>query len=145
MSGNNVKTNSGSISYSVGEVFYSYIGQNTYNLSQGIQHAKESTRNKENTGTPEDTDILGEQPLGEISMYPNPTTNFVTLAIKGVVSFENKQRTYYLYDFQGKLLKQNKITQGYTEIDLSNLSTSLYLLQVFVDDLIWKTFKISKK
>ena len=37
-SGNNATGSSGSVSYSIGQVFYTYIGQSVYNVSQGIQH-----------------------------------------------------------------------------------------------------------
>ncbi len=37
-SGNNASGSSGSVSYSIGQVFYTYIGQSEYNVEQGIQH-----------------------------------------------------------------------------------------------------------
>ncbi|WP_396186171.1 T9SS sorting signal type C domain-containing protein [Flavobacterium sp.] len=37
-SGNNATDSSGSVSYSIGQVFYTYIGQSVYNVAQGIQH-----------------------------------------------------------------------------------------------------------
>ncbi len=39
-SGTNASGNSGSVSYSIGQVFYTYIGQSVYEIAQGIQHAE---------------------------------------------------------------------------------------------------------
>jgi hypothetical protein len=39
-SGNNATSSSGTVTYSIGEVFYTYIEQSTYNLAQGIQQVQ---------------------------------------------------------------------------------------------------------
>jgi len=39
-SGANASGGSGSVSYSIGQVFYTYIGQSIYDVAQGIQHAE---------------------------------------------------------------------------------------------------------
>jgi trimeric autotransporter adhesin len=39
-SGNNATGSSGSVSYSIGQVFYTYIGQSIYDVAQGIQHSE---------------------------------------------------------------------------------------------------------
>ena len=38
--GANATGSSGSVTYSIGQVFYTYIGQSIYNVAQGIQHAE---------------------------------------------------------------------------------------------------------
>lgn len=37
-SGSNATGSSGSVTYSIGQVFYTYIGESVYNVAQGIQH-----------------------------------------------------------------------------------------------------------
>ena len=39
-SGTNASGSSGSVSYSIGQVFYKYIGQSIYDVAQGIQHTE---------------------------------------------------------------------------------------------------------
>lgn len=135
-SGSNATGSSGSVTYSIGQVFYTYIGvQTVYNVAQGIQHQE----NDENLGTPEI-----EKPTTEIFVFPNPTVDFVNISMKGD-ELESANRSYRLYDLQGRLLKQNVITQSETQISLNNFSSSLYVLTVYVDNKLYKSFKILKK
>lgn len=39
-SGNNAISSSGTVTYSIGQVFYTYIGESVYNVAQGIQHVE---------------------------------------------------------------------------------------------------------
>ena len=39
--GNNASGSSGTVSYSIGQVFYTYIGESVYRVAQGIQHDQE--------------------------------------------------------------------------------------------------------
>lgn len=135
-SGSNATGNSGSVTYSIGQVFYTYIGDDSvYNVAQGVQHQEAEA-------------TLGEPevivPTTEILVYPNPTTDYVNLKMTGT-ELESAQRSYKLYDIQGRVLRQNTITDTETQVSLSNLSTSIYLLTVYVDNKLLKTFKILKK
>ena len=58
---------------------------------------------------------------------------------------ENGPRSYQLYDIQGRILKQNTINQSETQINLTDLSSSIYILQVYLNNKVLKTFKILKK
>lgn len=136
--GQNATSNTGSFSYSVGQVFYTYIGESVYNVAQGIQHVN-MLENNENINRPEDINV----PEAHIVVYPNPTTDLINLTMTGV-DLEKGANTYQLFTYQGKLLQQNSIDGDHTQINLSNLSSSTYLLQVFVDNKILKTFKILK-
>jgi len=133
-SGSDASGSSGSVTYSIGQVFYSSIEESEYNVVQGIQH--QETYNSLDT-----QDVI--DPKIEISIYPNPTTDFVNINMEGY-ELENGLKSYQLYDFQGRLLKQNTINQNGTQVNLSDLSSSIYLLQVYVDNKALKTFKIIK-
>jgi len=135
-SGNDAIGSSGTVTYSIGQVFYTYIGESVYNVAQGIQHEEINLI----IDTPENSAKLQT----EIFIFPNPTTDFVNVNMKGY-EFENGPRSYQLYDYQGRLLKQNTINQTETQINLNNLSTSIYILQVYVNNKVLKTFKIIKK
>lgn len=138
--GKNLIGNSGSVNYSIGQVFFSNFSDNTHQIAEGIQvgyqeNIEENIKN-EDSDIPEDSSI-------DVVVYPNPATNLINLVSDGL-TYENSLNSYQLYDYQGKLLKQNIIQQTTTQIDLTKLNASLYLLQVFVEQKLWKTFKIVK-
>jgi hypothetical protein len=135
-SGNDAIGSTGTVTYSIGQVFYTYIGQSIYNVAQGIQH--DEVTEKTLTTKPE---IV--EPKTDIFIFPNPTVDYVSINMEGYDS-ENGQRSYQLYDLQGRLLKQNTINQSETQVSLTDLSASLYILQLYVDNKVLKTFKIIK-
>jgi hypothetical protein len=137
-SGDDALGNSGSVSYSIGQVFFTYIGESVYNVAQGVQQSN-LTDNKENIDRPEDID----SPEVNVIVYPNPTTDFVNLSMKGL-DLDNGQNVYHLFNYQGKLIEKSNINEVKTEIDLRHLSSSVYILQVFIKNKIFKTFKILK-
>ena len=63
----------------------------------------------------------------DISVYPNPTTNTITIAIKNIGT--NSIAT--LYDMQGRELKMQKLNAQHTQINLQGLSEGNYVLKVF--------------
>jgi hypothetical protein len=135
-SGNDATGSSGTVTYSIGQIFYTYIGQSVYNVAQGIQH-EEISQTLATKGN-------AVEPKTEIFIFPNPTTDFVNINMEGFES-ENGTRSYQLYDYQGRLLKQNTINQAETQINLSDLSSSIYILTVYNNNKVLKTFKILKK
>jgi hypothetical protein len=135
-SGNNASGSTGTVTYSIGQVFYTYIGESVYNVAQGIQH--------EEINTILATKVNVEEPKTEIVIFPNPTTDYVNINMSGV-EFYNGQQSYQLYDIQGRLLKQDQINQAESQINLTDLSSSLYILQIHEDNKVLKTFKIVKK
>jgi hypothetical protein len=135
-SGANAIGSAGTVTYSIGQVFYTYIGQSVYNVAQGIQHEE-----LEKTLTTPENSV---KPKTEIFIFPNPTTDFVTINMEGL-EFENESSSYQLYDIQGRVLKQNTINQSETQINLNDLSSSIYILQVYLNNKVLKTFKILKK
>lgn len=136
-SGSNANGTSGNVTYSIGQVFYTYIGESEsiYNVAQGIQHQE-----KEETSETPETEV----PKTEVFIFPNPTTDYVNLRLNGLEALSG-MRHYKLYDIQGRLLKQGEIDGTEIQISLSNLSSSIYILTVFIDNQILKTFKILKK
>ncbi|WJS94232.1 T9SS type A sorting domain-containing protein [Flavobacterium johnsoniae] len=135
-SGNNATGTSGTVAYSIGQVFYTYMGVDAvYNVAQGIQQqVKDETL---------DTPDVEEPAKAEMFVYPNPTADFVNISMNGI-ELEGGQRSYRLYDIQARLLKQNTINQADTQVSLNNLSPSIYILVVYVDNKILKSFKIIK-
>lgn len=135
-SGEDASGDFGSVAYSIGQVFYTQIGESNFNVSQGIQQGEFNQ-----TLAVEENSV---EPKAEIFIFPNPTTDFVIVNMAGD-EFENGSCSYQLYDFQGRLVKQNIIIQNETKIDLYDLSSSLYLLHLYANNKTLKTFKIIKK
>lgn len=135
-SGADAASGFGTVTYSIGQVFYTYIGLSVFNVAQGVQHEDiEDTLSKQKHSV---------EPKTEIFIFPNPTTDYVIVNMEGY-EFKNGIRSYQLYDLQGRLLNQNTINQTETQIDLNNLNSAIYILQIYVDNKVLKTFKIIKK
>lgn len=135
-SGSSVSGSSGTVTYSIGQVFYTYIGEEpVFSIAQGIQHQEK--------GGNLDIPQVDEPVKAQMFVFPNPTADFVTISMNGVES-EGGQRSYRLYDIQARLLMQNTINQEETQVSLNNLSPSIYILVVYVDSKILKSFKIIK-
>jgi len=132
---------SGTASYTIGQVVYfTYSGTNG-TVAQGVQQ-------------PFEISVLSSVLEGDginlsYSVYPNPTSDFLTLKIAPSTSFSNQFTTYQLYDISGKLLMNNRIEGNETTIAMSNLSNGIYILKVFQKKFSTvpreiKTFKIIK-
>lgn len=134
--GNDATGSSGSVAYSIGQVIYTYIGESVYTVAQGIQQQVKNA----NLEIPE----VPVEAKAEIVVYPNPTTDYVNIKLKDLEA-TNDKRFYQLYDIQGKLLKQSAISDAETEVSLSGLRTSIYILRVNVNNKVSKSFKILKK
>jgi hypothetical protein len=67
-----------------------------------------------------------------ISVYPNPATSHLTLELQPANTLHNIMIN--MYDLQGKLLLQQPLQQQKTEINISDLSRGLYLLQVTCEE-----------
>ena len=76
----------------------------------------------------------------EIAAFPNPATDYLNLQVD-----EFNNLSYQLYDLNGRLLEQNDIQNNKTEISLTNLPSSTYILRVLQKGKELKTFKIIKK
>jgi hypothetical protein len=135
-SGTNATGSSGTVSYSVGQVFYTYIGsQSVYNVAQGIQH-QETIKNIDLV-----ENIVAK---AEAFVFPNPTTDFVNISIKGM-DLKAGQQSYQLYDLQGRLIKQDKINDVQSQVNLNHLSPSIYILSINANSKVLNTFKIIKQ
>jgi len=134
--GGNVSGNGGSVSYSVGQVVYTTNTGTTGSVAQGVQQPYEISV------------ITGiEKAKGidlSVSAYPNPTTDYLTLSIDAERSRSIQSMSYQLYDMNGKLLQNEKITGNQTSIAMSKLVPATYFVRVTEGNKEVKTFKIIK-
>src|SRR4030042_3969131 len=123
----------GNASYSVGQVVYTTNTGTNSSVAQGIQQPYEISVV---TGL-EDAKGITLQ----CSVYPNPTSDFLTLKVE---NFSLSTLTFQLYDLNGKLLENKKIESNETSIVMSNLNRAAYFLKVIQYNKEIKTFKIVK-
>ncbi len=133
-SGGEASGSGGSSSYSVGQVVYTTNTGTNGSVAQGVQQPYEISVV---TGIEEAKDINLS-----VSMYPNPTTDFLQLKVE---SEKLKDLSYQLYDITGKLLQSEKITGSQTSIVMSNLLPATYFVKVIQGNKEVKTFKIVKR
>lgn len=120
----------GTVSYSVGQVFYTTQTGANENVTQGVQQSYEISAT---------TDINESAVKFDISIYPNPTANFLTLKIENTDNL-----SYQLFDINGKLIESKTVSNNSSNISLENQPPSTYFLKVTQDNLLIKTFKITK-
>jgi hypothetical protein len=137
VSGDNALGSGGSVSYSVGQVVYTTNSGTTGTVSQGVQQPYEISV------------ITGFEDIKwmnlNCSVYPNPTTDYLTLKIDASASIPIRNLSYQLYDMNGRLLESGKLESHETQIVMVNLVPETYLLEVFDQNKIVKSFKIIKR
>jgi hypothetical protein len=77
----------------------------------------------------------------ELSAYPNPTTNNLTLNLGKT---ELSTLNFQLYDVSGILIESRKIISSTETIGMANLPSTTYFLKVSNNNNEVKTFKIIK-
>jgi hypothetical protein len=120
----------GTVSYSVGQVVYTTATGINGSVTQGVQQPYEVST----------TVGINETSINlELSVYPNPTTDYLTLKVD-----DNSNLNYQVYDLQGKVIENKKVSSTTTSINVENLPKAIYFLNVTKNNRIVKTFKIIK-
>ncbi|QOD60984.1 T9SS type A sorting domain-containing protein [Polaribacter haliotis] len=132
-SSGNVKTNNGSFTYSVGQIFNNQYSSTKGSISFGVQNAYEiyTTLGLLNT----DINL-------KMAVYPNPIVNNLNLSIKNYIT---KDLTFVIYDILGKKQIANKILAEQTIINVKKLPNTIYFLKIIKNNKPIKIFKIIKK
>jgi hypothetical protein len=120
----------GTSSYSVGQVVYTTATGTNGSLAQGVQQPYEIFVT---IGIKETSINL------ELSVYPNPTTDYLTLKLD-----EFETLNFQLIDLQGKIIENKKVSSTTTSINVENLPKALYFLNVTKNNKVVKSFKIIK-
>lgn len=132
--GGNVSGSQGSVSYTVGQVVYEAVKGSNGSVTVGVQQPYEIST------------VSGTEQAKGISLiahtYPNPTTDYLMLKVE---DSEFSSLQYQLYDMQGKMLQQQKITSGETSIQMGRYPPATYLLKITNNNQEITTFKIIKK
>jgi hypothetical protein len=125
----------GSVSFSVGQVGYTYITGEAGSATLGVQQS-----NVFNIVATEDLDKTWE-----ISFYPNPASEAVFIELKdaGVLQKFNLLKAR-LYDPAGRLIVEQEIQEPVTRLPINNLTDAFYILQISQDQTMIKSFKLFK-
>ena len=116
-SGGEATGTGGTVAYSLGQALYSTHGVSGGSIAEGVQHAYEIytvSLNEMNNNT-------------SLSVYPIPTAEYLVLEIGDI---KHEKLFYELYDLQGKLAISGKIMTRQTEINIANLSSGAYFIDV---------------
>ena len=131
-SGGEAHGSTGTISFSIGQAFYAPVFTEKGSHSPGIQQTYE---------------VL-ELPTQEffstnlqLAVYPNPATHRITLDIE---HSEISGLTYDLFSTSGQILRTGAIRDTKTEVSLEEFGAAIYLLKVFRNSELLKTFQIIK-
>ena len=123
---------SGSVDYSIGQVFFSEHTPSSYSYAEGIHGYEISTIG----------DILIEGVSLEIAVYPNPAIDYFTL------SFESEVFSGYtaaLTSQDGRRVLEWEINEQESTTEIAHLLPGVYLLSIINKGTIMKTFQIIKK
>lgn len=86
------------------------------------------------TGTPESSIVENE-----ISIFPNPASNEITIQSDKWIHKDN----YIIYDYQGNLILTGKLISENTFVDISNFSNGMYFLKI--DNHLGEIYKLLKQ
>lgn len=107
----------GAVAYSIGQVVYTTNTDASGTVIQGVQQAYEIF-----------TVGIKETELNiSLSVFPNPTTNNLTLQIS---DYNNEKLSYQLFDMQGKSLSNRLVTNQQTQINTASLPPATYFINV---------------
>lgn len=113
------------------------------NAGNRLTHQKEIVVQTRGALSDEEEPSVYEEELSEtkVTIYPNPTRGMLKIDISGVEKFENARIS--LYDLTGKLLQQWAGISQSNEIDLSERTPGMYIMQVAYNGKIssWKIIK----
>ncbi len=73
-----------------------------------------------------DNASLNELDGASVSLYPNPTDDFVTIKLEG----RTDGYSYQVSDLAGRILQTNNIVNGSALVDLSSYSDGIYLINI---------------
>ena len=126
--GDSYSNASGNIDFTIGEVIINTATDGTNDLTQGFHQTNWNF-----------VALEDHSPSYEATIFPNPTSEL--LYIK-TITFENV--TCALYDAQGKLILQDKLSSEQTLIQVSQLAPGSYSLTLSNKTQNLKTFKLVK-
>lgn len=130
--GGNASGASGTTSFTVGQVFYKQVQKSSSWIHQGLQQPFEFFET-----------FVAESFKDEVSLsvFPNPTTRILNLTFH---EFNNEDLYYELINSDGKVLKSQVIIAEHSIVNLAELPSSVYFINIFKNNQRVKSFQIIK-
>jgi hypothetical protein len=132
-SGGNAGGDAGTVSYSVGQMIYSFKTGTGGSIFEGLEQPYEILI---------PIGIETKEMTMECTLFPNPVSRNVTLRIEKDAP---GQTQYFLYSMMGALLLQSEVISQETLIHMEDLEKGTYFLRITASDNTNKTFYIIKK
>jgi len=128
-SGGDASGNNGSVSYTIGQVFYKVNNSNAGQVLEGVQ-------------LPYEFIMIGieKAPGIQLLCFPNPTTGYLTLKAENDLG----NLSYQLFDTKGIMLLNKPLTGIYTRINMQKYPPGIYFIKAININKTIKTFKIIK-
>ena len=126
--GDSYSNASANIDFTIGEVIINTGTDGTNDLTQGFHQTNWNF-----------VGLDDNDPSYEATIFPNPTSELLNIRTS---TFENV--TYTLYDAQGKLILQDKLSAEQTPIQVSQLAPGNYSITLTNETQNLKTFKLVK-
>lgn len=124
----------GSVSFTIGQVFYQQNSSSTEIENQGVQQPYEISIV---------TDVRQNGLAGvELQVYPNPTTDRITIQGTGEL---DEELTAQLFDALGRELTSTRIQSSGTEIPMQAFAAATYYLVISNNHSKQKTYQIIKR
>jgi len=133
-SGESFRNTTYQLDWSIGESITKTHSAGNYILTQGFHHGHYEITAIDNLV---DTDV-------NISVFPNPTSDFVSVKLQNLSTSEIPSGILFLTDLKGKVLLQEKMNKTEKQLDFSIFSPGIYFLSLKQENSLLKTFKIIK-
>jgi hypothetical protein len=125
--GGDAESNTCSVSYTVGQMAVKTAYERVTNGERMSANVREGVQQ---TYSVEELKIEGAEPFGfNIKVYPNPTTDNVTVSLDKAVEGMH----YELYDVDGRLLQKETMRTAEHSIDMRDYPSGAYLLRIISD------------
>ena len=130
-SGGDALDSSGSVNYSVGQVFYTNSGLSE-TISEGVQQAYEIS---------DVTGINNVTSTFSLSLFPNPINDLLILQTNSV---NLRDLFYQIIDINNKLIESKNMTSTDTKIIMTDYSSGIYFINIIQQKKLIKSFKVIK-
>jgi hypothetical protein len=134
--GGNASGNGGSVSYSIGQVFYQAHEGEGGTVTEGVQQPYEIFVI---TSVEDAPDIRLS-----VSAFPNPVSDRLIMLVDEMIDFSLAGYYFRLFDISGREFQSNRITGRQTEIDMSGLDPAVYFIRILDTHRELKVFKVVK-
>lgn len=126
-SGKQIDNSYGSISYSVGAVFFVARNQGLI-ITEGIQQSYT-------------IHAIPNKSLLRVALFPNPTIDLIYFKVENLYY---KNLSYRVYDVNGRFITSGKILNEQSVLSLQNFPSNIFVVKVFRDEMEEQSFKIIK-